>query len=104
MALFLLKELSITNNFDFVGGIQDCGRQYPTCSFTLDVYPCGPFNETTANLMKSISASRYISINTDEFPVWVDQFREEFKQFLIERYPEKIISDQDQYKKVFGED
>ena len=104
MAMFLLKELSITSDFDFVGGIQDCGRQYPTCSFTLDVYPCGPFNESTANLMKSISVSRYISINTDEFPVWVDQFKDEFKQFLIERYPEKIISDQVQYKKVFGEE
>ncbi len=94
--------MSITNNFD-MDIMQACGRQYPTCSFTLEVYPAAPFDEVVANLMRSISASRYISINTEEYPVWVDQFRDEFKEFLLERYPEKIISDQDEYKKVFGE-
>lgn len=104
MAKFIVKNFTVTNDFEFLefDSIKACGRNYPTCTFTLDVFPIDKFDDSLATLLRNIHAGETVRIDVDEYSKWVDPFKEEFKEFLIKNYPEKIMTDQDGFNTLFG--
>jgi hypothetical protein len=102
MNKFIVKSIAITNNYDFSINYQSLNAHYPTCSFNLEIFPYGAFDDSVSKLLKSIQEGMIIGIDTDDYAKWVNPFKDEFKQFLITNYPEKIMMDQEGFTKLFG--
>lgn len=60
-------------------------------------------DDDMSHTLRNISAGRLITILTDEYNEWFEPFADEFKQFLIDNYPDKIVKDSVGFKRIFGE-
>ena len=101
MNKFIVKSISVNNNYDFSINYQSLSKNYPTCSFTLEIFPYGSFDDSVSKLLKSIHDGMVIGIDTDDYATWVTPFKEEFKQFLIEKHPDKIVKNQIGFHDLF---
>lgn len=104
---FIIKEArtnihSHDSIFSYHGGGYGYNCMSAPLSITLELYPCGSTEEDILSSISSIiHAGKEITIS--DYNAYVDPFKEEFKQFLLERYPEKIMKNQQGFKQLFGE-
>lgn len=60
-----------------------------------------PFDRQRGDLLSCISCGKLVTIT--DYEDYVEPFKDEFKEFLLKYYPEKVISGQKEFNHFFGE-
>lgn len=102
MNKFLITQISFAPRQDFhmSGNYVIMGN--PPELITMEMHAIDLGDETMRKLHNIISAGRPVSINDSEYMDWIEPFKAEFKEFLVEKHPEKILKDQAGFNKLFG--
>ena len=111
MPKFVVKNLNVSYDYDFFGSVTVgggeslplCGRRFPNCAISLELFPYEEIDEATSILFKNISAGGVVNIQSVSYKDAVEPFKDEFKQFLLEKYPDRIVKDQSGFCELFAE-
>jgi len=99
MNKFLISNIEFEDAFNF-GGNSFHGSNSPNIRLELRSVE---FNNADikklSNIMKS---NRTISLNDTAYNNWVEPFKNEFKEFLLDKHPEKILLDVKGFEQLFG--
>lgn len=100
---FLVKGLSIDKERNYyTASQQHCAMSEELWSISMNVIPYNS-DENAADLFLSVvNCGRIITLT--DYEDYVEPFKEEFKEFLLERYPEKIMSNQTNFNQLFGDE
>jgi len=110
MGEFIIK--SLTTNFEneeyVVDTINDyqyqCGRVCPMVTLSLELYALEPYTDINGNYITRIcEAGKSIIINDKESLQWIEHFKDEFKEFLLEKYPEEFLKNQKFFNDYCGD-
>lgn len=71
-------------------------------AFEITVRPLGDVNEVGRKLINILNAGRKIIINDAAYNDFVEPFKHEFIEFMMEKYPEKIIANPKDWDRLLG--
>lgn len=71
-------------------------------TITLELLPFRIEDMDYELFMSSINHNKPIIIADSHYIDTVEPFKDEFEQFLMERYPEKVLANQQGFNKMFG--
>jgi len=83
--------------FTYPGNYQ-CTMSAPPPMITVEMYPVDAVGGETDSIDDAS-----VSINNTDYMDWLEPFKNEFKEFLLERYPDKIVQDQAGFNRLFGD-
>lgn len=73
-----------------------------TWAISMSVIPYNQDENIMDTFFSAVNNGRIITMSDQDD--YIKHFKEEFKVFLLERYPEKIISEQKNFDQLFGEE
>lgn len=104
MSKFLIKQLDTSAgnipNFNVSANLKQICTNQKTLSLELLVL------EWDLNSIEKLNThfkyNKPVKIESCEYDIWVEPFKKEFKEFLEEKYPDKILSDPKGFEIMFG--
>ena len=85
----------------YMGGFRD-SMQRQHQSFELTLRPMD-VNENTLFKLKNIAqAGRTVTLNDTEYNDYLEPFRKEFIDFMMDKHPEKILADPKAWDRLLG--
>ena len=92
-------QLSVSDPYRYSSPSQ-MHKQYQ--SFELTLQPVD-VNENTAFKLKNIAkAGRTVSLQDTEYSDYMEPFKNEFIEFMMEKHPEKLLSDPKAWDRLLG--
>ena len=100
MCKFVVKDILFAVNCEALsGGV----NQYEDF-ISLKLYP-SEYSDfpKSMHMLQNITPGSVVEISTSTYMEWIYMFENEFKQFLLENHPEKIITNQKAFIEMFGD-
>lgn len=71
-------------------------------AFELTLRPLGDAGEVGRKLNNILRAGRKVTLNDTEYDTYMEPFKAEFLDFMMEKHPEKIIADPEAWERLLG--
>ena len=103
MNKFVVTGLTVVRD-DSPFSFDSYNMNFTPTTITLELSPCNITSESVKQLFKTLQSGNLITINSAEYVNTVKPFKKEFKEFIMERYPEVIIKDNHGFNELFKEE
>lgn len=104
MNKFLIKTFEQhVSNFEINSNSTVYHRVGHPFEFSIELVAIEVDHDSIKKLSDHFKYNKPISLESCEYHHWTEPFKNEFKEFLQERYPEKILSDLNGFDIMFGE-
>lgn len=105
-AKFIIQNVSVSyehsNYLQMDGSIEPFSREFRMSQTKVISLELLTDSDIDSDMSCFINAGNLISICDPEYIEGFESFKKEFKEFLLEKYPEKIIREQTKFNKIFG--
>jgi len=101
---FMVRNITINSEHNFFGLEKDDFGPTKSMSHivSLDLHPYYVDNNSLDKLLTSVHDGKLVIVDTPECFEWVTEFKDEFREFMLERYPEKVLKNSHLFTKVVG--